>query len=251
MIGIYKITNKNTGETYIGQATNIERRIQEHKQIRRQTIDSYINILGVDNFDFEILQECEESELDSLEQHYIEEYNSIENGYNLQIGGFNNSIGSGNGRAKLSDKDVVNIRKAYNNHEKPIEVYELYKHTGISYSSFQAVWQGSSWSHIMPEVYTEENKKFYKSGRVYRKEPFGVDDLIRYRQMYVSMKLSDVYDIFVVEHGNILKQQTFRKIITGDVKENSIYLSVPVYDKKRKKWIDRSKPVSTISKSGE
>lgn len=32
MIGIYKITNKNTGQVYIGQSVDIERRIQEHKQ---------------------------------------------------------------------------------------------------------------------------------------------------------------------------------------------------------------------------
>ena len=58
MIGIYKITNKQNGKSYIGQATNIERRIAEHKQTRTQTIDNYINVLGVDNFDFEIIEEC-------------------------------------------------------------------------------------------------------------------------------------------------------------------------------------------------
>ena len=31
MIGIYKITNKISGKTYIGQSNNIERRFKEHK----------------------------------------------------------------------------------------------------------------------------------------------------------------------------------------------------------------------------
>ena len=31
MIGIYKITNKISGKTYIGQSNDIERRFSEHK----------------------------------------------------------------------------------------------------------------------------------------------------------------------------------------------------------------------------
>ncbi|WP_143000418.1 GIY-YIG nuclease family protein [Ruminococcus sp. YE282] len=32
MIGIYKFTNKITGESYIGQSTNIKRRYNQHKK---------------------------------------------------------------------------------------------------------------------------------------------------------------------------------------------------------------------------
>ena len=138
MIGIYKITNKNDGTVYIGQASNIERRISEHKQTRQQTIDNYINCLGVENFSFEILEECPIEELDIKEREYIEKYDSQNNGYNIQQGGFNNSKGSGNGRAKLTEKEVIMIRTAYANHEKPLDVFEKVKYTGISYASFQA-----------------------------------------------------------------------------------------------------------------
>ena len=31
MIGIYKITRKETGKSYIGQSNDIQRRFQEHK----------------------------------------------------------------------------------------------------------------------------------------------------------------------------------------------------------------------------
>jgi len=39
-------------------------------------------------------------------------------------------------------------------------VYQDYKDI-ISFGYFQNLWQGRSWSHIMPEVFTEENKKYY------------------------------------------------------------------------------------------
>ena len=74
MIGIYKITNKNNGKVYIGQSDNCERRISEHQQVRYIPIDMWINMLGKDNFDFEIIEECPIDELDKKEQEYIDLY---------------------------------------------------------------------------------------------------------------------------------------------------------------------------------
>ena len=87
MIGIYKITNKLNGKTYIGQSTNIERRLNEHKRKRFVTIDDYINVLGADNFEFETIEECPLEDLDKKEQEYIKKYNSIKEGYNHQTSG--------------------------------------------------------------------------------------------------------------------------------------------------------------------
>lgn len=56
--------------------------------------------------------------MDKKEKEYIIQYDARnkEKGYNKQEGGFNNSIGEGNGRAKLTYEDVVAIRMAYANH---------------------------------------------------------------------------------------------------------------------------------------
>lgn len=139
MIGIYKITNKLDGKVYIGQANDIERRIAEHKQRHIPTIDDYINVLGVDNFTFEILEECSIDELDQKEQNYIVQYDAQKTGYNIQKGGFNNTRGEGNGRARLSEQDIIIIRTAYNNHEKQKAVYEQFKGK-TSWANFQSVW---------------------------------------------------------------------------------------------------------------
>lgn len=139
MIGIYKITNKLNNKVYIGQSNNVLRRISEHKRHRRVNIDSYINVLGVDNFEFEILEECSKEELDAKEQQYIEQYNSIEDGYNLQQGGYNNSMGEGNGRARLTEDDIIKIRTAYDNHESPKNYYETNYKNKISLSQFQGI----------------------------------------------------------------------------------------------------------------
>ena len=59
MIGIYKFTNKINRKVYIGQTSNITRRFYEHLRRTDQQIDQAIQKYGVNNFLFEILEECE------------------------------------------------------------------------------------------------------------------------------------------------------------------------------------------------
>lgn len=251
MIGIYKITNKHTGKVYIGQSDNIERRLTEHKRKRSQTIDNYINVLGVENFNFEILEECSKEELDFKEQFYIQKYNSKETGYNFQIGGVNNSQGEGNGRTRLTEEDIRYIRTCYSNHESQKNIYERYFKDKITKNQFQGIWQGRSWSSIMPEVYTKENKQYYRSEQNKTKVLLTKEEVLEYRKYYMTHTLNEVYNKFIKDKGKIYKRRTFEKILTGDVRENSIYNEVPVYKKMKKTWELKGEAVSTIPGAGE
>ena len=251
MIGIYKITNKLTGQVYIGQSDNCERRLSEHQQERFIPIDMWINMIGKDQFDYEIIEECSLEELDAKEEQYINFYNSSKTGYNRQKGGNNNTSGEGNGRARLTEADVIAIRIAYNKHRGCKETYDLYKDK-ISFSHFQGVWQGRSWATVMPEVFTEENKQFYTSGITKETATLTPQEVLKYRKLYVDKDYKMVYAIMCSEKGeNFLKENTFRKILTGDVRENSVYKNIPVYKKKKKQWFLKDEPVSTIPESGE
>lgn len=246
MIGIYKITNKHTGEVYIGQSDNVERRLSEHKKKRFQNIDNYINILGVENFNFEIIEECSKELLDEKEQFYIQKYDSREHGYNFQYGGFNNSQGEGNGRARLTEDDVRYIRTCYAQHKSQKDIYEQYFKNKITKSQFQGIWQGRSWSSIMPEVYTEENKQYYRSEKDKTKTLLSKEEILIYRKYYMDHTRNEVFAKLIEDKGEIYKKRTFEKILIGDVRENSIYNEVPVYKKQRKVWELKGEPVSTI-----
>lgn len=95
MIGIYKITNKVNGHSYIGQSVDIARRWRQHRNLASNPNDSsYNNPLyrairkyGIDNFVFEIIEECSVDKLNELEQYYIEKFNTFFDGYNLTLGG--------------------------------------------------------------------------------------------------------------------------------------------------------------------
>lgn len=166
MIGIYKITNKINNLSYIGQSTQIEQRFREHKKsynwYREKNKKLYKDILeyGINNFSFEILEECSIEELNNKEQYYIKYYNTYPDQYNMTPGGQFNAEES-HPSHKLTKQDVINIRTRYNNQERKNEVYEDYKNL-IGESGFHKIWNGDTWKNIMPEVYTTENKNFHK-----------------------------------------------------------------------------------------
>lgn len=82
MIGIYKITNKHNGKSYIGQSIHCGKRLDEHFS-GEQFIDKVIQLEGVNSFTFDILREATKEELSYWEDYYIMKYNSIfPNGYN-------------------------------------------------------------------------------------------------------------------------------------------------------------------------
>ena len=93
MIGIYKITNLINSKSYVGQSIDIERRFKMHKRTAfNKNSDSYnyplyraIRKHGINNFSFDILEECLKEELDNKEINYIERYNTYYNTYNKII----------------------------------------------------------------------------------------------------------------------------------------------------------------------
>lgn len=86
MKGIYMITNKLTGKSYIGQSVNIEKRFKQHCLNSISMIDKAIQLNGFHNFNFEVIKEIEDNkELGYWEDYYIKKYNTMfPNGYNFK-----------------------------------------------------------------------------------------------------------------------------------------------------------------------
>lgn len=96
MTGIYKITNLLNGKVYIGQSVDVQARLRAHRT--RPFINGHneynsvlhraIRKYGLENFNFELLEECKQNELNDKECFYIECYNAmVPNGYNVTAGG--------------------------------------------------------------------------------------------------------------------------------------------------------------------
>lgn len=94
-IGIYRISNKHTGQMYIGQSINIENRFIQHKRgdgiDRGSYIDNAIIKWGKEKFTYEIIKLCPRRYLNGLEKYFIRIYNTYKDPhhYNLTPGGEN------------------------------------------------------------------------------------------------------------------------------------------------------------------
>ena len=169
---IYKI-NFSNGKVYIGQTNDFTARRNQHLSDAKMNVDYKIyramRKYNTTKDDFEIIESNIDSQdlANEREIYWIAFYDSYHNGYNSTPGGQTGSycLGEKSHFAKLSEEDVINIRRIrYTKKYQRSEIWELYKER-ISESAFGKVWNYESWKHILPELNTEELRTFYRQLR--------------------------------------------------------------------------------------
>ena len=106
--GIYKITINN--KLYVGYAKNFEKRKNKHYKmlIGKKHINPYLqnSFIKYNEFNFDIIEECAEDELEEKEMFWIKELDTFEgDGYNLTAGGggFLGGIHTEEAKRKISE----------------------------------------------------------------------------------------------------------------------------------------------------
>lgn len=92
--GIYKITNDETKEAYIGRSVSVRKRLTDHIKsalgidtIADQHVHQVMREKGIWNFTFELIEECSREKLNEREKYYIEFFHTDQYGYNQKAGG--------------------------------------------------------------------------------------------------------------------------------------------------------------------
>lgn len=88
--GVYAVKNIKNNKVYVGQSRNLQKRLLQHLAAATdKPLHKAIQRYGINNFEFYVLEKCDESKLDSIEQEYIKKYNSADEryGYNISPGG--------------------------------------------------------------------------------------------------------------------------------------------------------------------
>lgn len=93
--GIYKITNIETNQCYIGQSVDLRNRLRDHIKAglgissSNNRFYTEMKTLGPEAFMYEIIEECDRSQLNERERYWIEFYESTDFGYNTTQGNKN------------------------------------------------------------------------------------------------------------------------------------------------------------------
>ena len=89
--GIYRITNSNTQMCYIGQAVDIADRWRQHIKRALGAEPRTQNKLypamykeGIENFTFEVIEECDQTKLNEREDYWQDFYKAKEYGYSIK-----------------------------------------------------------------------------------------------------------------------------------------------------------------------
>lgn len=91
--GIYKVTNVNTGEVYIGKSTVVRDRWMNHiksayglEGVADSQFQRSLKAYGVENFTWELLEKCPKEALNDAEKYWINFYDSKKYGLNEREG---------------------------------------------------------------------------------------------------------------------------------------------------------------------
>lgn len=124
---IYKATNQINDKSYIGFTSDWKRRFYHHSHYSQKPnpktkLYRAIQKHGLDNFSWEILyQSLDKEHLLSMEQNFIDLYDSINAGYNICVGGGQTRLGtrhSEEAKKKMSDK--AKLRRHSEEHKRKI-----------------------------------------------------------------------------------------------------------------------------------
>lgn len=265
--GIYKITNLINGKVYIGQSKDIYTRYNRHhkyeyKNESRADFHLYqaFKKYGLDNFSIEVVELCPPDKLNEREIYWIKYYDSFRAGYNMTEGGASLSpnihseeterkraetrsrtqalVGENHPRAKLSDKEVWEIRQRYKDGEPIKRIYEDYKNVYDNISTFQEVVLGIHYSHV-GNIPTSLEKKMANS-------KFSVEDIIEIRRLYYienvgQSAIARQYNVNQSTIKDIVNRVSYKEIVDNipDQRKRKSYRLTPEQVREiRKKALD-------------
>lgn len=159
--GIYKLVFKNTDKVYIGQSINIETRYTTHLNELRNKTHSYklqqaYLLYGVP--ELVIVEETLVGNLNTLEEHYIQKYDSVLNGFNTSdkaCGGV--SLGENNGSSKYSNEQIIEAVELMVEFSD-ISLKVLSDNIGVSWETLKQISRGNQYKwlkEVIPETYNK------------------------------------------------------------------------------------------------
>ncbi len=171
-IYIYKHTSP-TGKCYMGQTVNIKNRWKPSAYRQCKKFYNAIKKYGWENFTHEIIYTCSTpQEANEKEAYYIEKYDSVNNGYNLLVGGGEyNSMYGKSAKDFMTDEEILEWRRKLSEahtgekngfygkrHTEETKLKISQQKTGVSHPSNLTDEQRAAISERNKQMWTEEKR---------------------------------------------------------------------------------------------
>lgn len=150
--GIYMIQNIVNGKVYIGKSFDINKRWSNHKYELNKGVhannhlQSAWNKYGEENFNFTIVETCDEEMLNDLEVFWIKKVDSFNSGYNQTEGGEGSHLSE-----EIKNKISAASKEWWSNPDNKQRMSELRKGSG-------SYWYGKTFPKEMVEKLSESHK---------------------------------------------------------------------------------------------
>jgi len=234
--GIYKITNKINNKVYIGQSINIEQRWGQHKRNAfNENCHTYnyplyraIRKYGIENFTFEIIEECSSEILTVKEQQWIDYYNSLNSqyGYNI-VPAIDSKKGENCNWAMLTNQQfdiIVSLLKETN-----ILMTDIGKMFNVSGSCIEDINKGRRRHQDNIDYPIRKNSRSNAhQGERQNTAILTTTDVMIIRNRYVNEEMKDIYE----DYKDKISYSQMKKICYG-----SAWKHLPCYKKRLKTWI--------------
>lgn len=234
MIGIYIIKNNINDRVYIGQSSSIEDRVKQHfRNYKNSNLHTYnyplyrsIRKYGVENFYYEVLEECGIDELTKNEIFWIEKFNSLKDGYN-QENPRDAKRGENSNFSVLTNEELYDIIYMLENSNLLMsEIAQIY---GVSSSAIEDINKGRR--RVVDGVdypIRRKAKSFSHQGERQNTAVLTEQDVINIRLRYVNEEIKDIFN----DYKDKIGFAGFKKVVYGVTWKHQ-----PWYRKREKQWI--------------
>ena len=156
--GIYILKWKNSTESYIGQSINIERRISSHKSgINTSNHENtLIAKMPIEDFYYEVLEKCDEKDLDIKESEWIRKLHPTLNRTTVTRHSNRGALaGAKHGMSKYSKEQIVLVANMLAAGEQYTDISDK---SGVSYQIVASIVAGTNHTWLAneyPELYNK------------------------------------------------------------------------------------------------
>ena len=159
---VYKCVNKIDGRVYIGIDKNWPTRRYAHKSLAKRGskyhFHTAIRKYGWENFEWSVIYTTKDyTHLKEIEQHFISEHNSYENGYNSTLGGEGTL---GKKQSKINKEKQSRLRFELNQKS-------CWYNNGTE-NTFSPICPGGWVKGRLNQKPTTKNRKWYNDGNINR-----------------------------------------------------------------------------------